>query len=90
MQLDRIARGQRVAGELRRTGCPHYPRRYTAMLPPGPAPFDRGLDLDARRPDKSWSLTDYISFVVMADRGRNGALTGDPHFEQAGFRTPLK
>ena len=52
--------------------------------------FDRGLDLYARRPDKAWSLTDCISFVVMADRGLTEALTGDHHFEQAGFRALLK
>ena len=52
--------------------------------------FDRGLDLYARRPDKGWSLTDCISFVVMADRGLTEALTGDHHFEQAGFRALLR
>lgn len=52
--------------------------------------FDRGLDLYARRPDKAWSLTDCISFVVMEDRGLVEALTGDRHFEQAGFRALLR
>jgi predicted nucleic acid-binding protein len=49
-----------------------------------------GLDLYTRRPDKSWSLTDCISFVVMAERGLTEALTGDHHFEQAGFRALLR
>lgn len=49
----------------------------------------RGLDLYARRLDKGWSLTDCISFVVMTDRGLSEALTGDHHFEQAGFRALL-
>lgn len=52
--------------------------------------FRRGYDLYANRPDKDWSLTDCISFVVMADRGISDALTGDHHFEQAGFRALLK
>ena len=52
--------------------------------------FARGFDLYARRPDKSWSLTDCISFVVMTDRGLTEALTGDHHFEQAGFRALLR
>ena len=52
--------------------------------------FDAGLELYAARPDKDWSLTDCISFVVMRDRGIAGALTGDRHFEQAGFRALLK
>ena len=47
--------------------------------------FERGFDLFARRPDKNWSLTDCISFVVMRDFGLEKALTADHHFEQAGF-----
>lgn len=43
----------------------------------------------ATRPDKDWSLTDCTSFVVMQDAGINEALTGDRHFEQAGFKTLL-
>jgi predicted nucleic acid-binding protein len=60
------------------------------VVPPDPELFDRGLDLYARRPDKSWSLTDCISFVVMTERGLNEALTGDHHFEQAGFVSLLR
>lgn len=52
--------------------------------------FEQGLDLFLRRPDKAWSLTDCISFVVMQDRGLTEALTADHHFEQAGFVTLLK
>ena len=47
--------------------------------------FDAGIDLYAHRPDKDWSLTDCISFVVMREQGITDALTGDHHFEQAGF-----
>ena len=49
----------------------------------------RGLALFGARPDKSWSLTDCISFVVMAERGITEALTGDHHFEQAGYRAVM-
>ena len=52
--------------------------------------FRRGLDLYHNRPDKEWSLTDSISFVVMKDRGLTEALTGDHHFEQAGFVALLR
>lgn len=52
--------------------------------------FQRGLELYSRRPDKAWSLTDCISFEVMAERGLMDALTGDHHFEQAGFRATLR
>ncbi len=52
--------------------------------------FRRGMELYAARPDQAWSLTDCISFVVMNDRGIAEALTGDHHFEQAGFIALLK
>ena len=52
--------------------------------------LDAGVDLYRERPDKSWSLTDCISFVVMQREGITEALTGDKHFEQAGFVALLK
>ncbi len=48
-----------------------------------------GLRFFAARPDKHWSLTDCISFVVMSRESITDALTGDRHFEQAGFRALL-
>jgi len=48
------------------------------------------VDLFAQRQDKDWSLTDCLSFVVMQDEGITQALTGDKHFEQAGFTALLK
>jgi predicted nucleic acid-binding protein len=47
--------------------------------------FDRALNLFAARPDTEWSLTDCTSFVVMEDQRIAEALTGDRHFQQAGF-----
>lgn len=52
--------------------------------------FRRGLRLYFDRPDKEWSLTDCISFVVMGDEGLSEALTGDHHFEQASFTALLR
>lgn len=52
--------------------------------------FEHGLELYANRPDKDWSLTDCISFVVMQDQGIKEALTCDHHFEQASFITLLR
>lgn len=63
---------------------------FVEIIPPDADLFERGLDLYARRPDKAWSLTDCISFVVMAERGLTEALTGDHHFEQAGFQALLR
>jgi predicted nucleic acid-binding protein len=62
----------------------------TDIVPADEDSFNRGFDLYARRPDKSWSMTDCISFAVMSDWGLTEALTGDHHFEQAGFRALLK
>ncbi|HEX5472090.1 MAG TPA: PIN domain-containing protein [Lacipirellulaceae bacterium] len=52
--------------------------------------FEKGFELYRNRPDKDWSLTDCISFVVMNERQITEALTGDHHFEQAGFIAMLK
>jgi predicted nucleic acid-binding protein len=60
------------------------------ILPPSQPLFQAGLMLYRHRPDKEWSLTDCISFVVMKERGITEALTGDHHFEQAGFAALLK
>jgi uncharacterized protein len=49
-----------------------------------------GLALYEARPDKEWSLTDCISFVVMKQQGILEAVTADRHFEQAGFVALLK
>jgi len=59
------------------------------------APFDmqlyeEAIRLYADRPDKEWSLTDCTSFVVMQRHSVTDALTGDHHFEQAGFIALLK
>ncbi len=53
------------------------------ILPPAQAEFDRGIEPYRHRPDKDWSLTDCVSFVVMRDHGVNEALSTDRNFEQA-------
>jgi len=59
------------------------------IVPPSQILFRQGVDLYATRPDKSWSLTDCISFVTIQQHGLTEALTGDRHFEQAGFKPLL-
>jgi len=49
----------------------------------------QALDLLVARPDKSYSLCDAVSFIVMRQRGIIDALTIDRHFEQEGFRRLL-
>ena len=44
----------------------------------------------ARHEDKTWSLVDCASFVVMREHSITVALTSDRHFEQAGFTRLLR
>jgi predicted nucleic acid-binding protein len=39
--------------------------------------------------DKTYSLCDAVSFILMQQRGITDALTTDRHFDQAGFRRLL-
>ncbi|PKO21050.1 MAG: hypothetical protein CVU38_16825 [Chloroflexi bacterium HGW-Chloroflexi-1] len=55
------------------------------MIHVDPALWQRGWQLFIERPDKDWSLTDCISFLVMQDRKIRRAFTSDHHFEQAGY-----
>ena len=64
--------------------------RNTVIVEASQTLFRRGLEMFSRRPDKDWSLTDCISFVVMKQRRLSDALTTDHHFEQAGFKALLK
>ncbi len=48
--------------------------------------FLRGWQYFQQRPDKTFSLTDCVSFLVMQDRGIVEALAFDQHFLQAGFQ----
>ena len=59
------------------------------VLPLSGAIWVRGWKLFSDRPDKSWSLTDCISFEVMRERGLTDALAADAHFHQAGFQALL-
>ncbi len=59
--------------------------RANLIVPANLETFEKGVELYNERPDKEWSLTDCISFIVMKEEGITEALTGDHHFEQAGF-----
>jgi len=62
----------------------------TTVIPASRQLLDEGLHLYRYRRDKDWPLTDCMSFVVMADEEITDALTGDGHFDQAGFKALLR
>jgi len=45
----------------------------------------QAVELLQQRPDKTYSLCDAVSFVLMRERGILEALTTDKHFVQEGF-----
>ena len=59
------------------------PRIY--VEPQTPELFEEAFSYLRERLDKEWSVTDCASFLVMERLGIWRALTGDHHFEQAGF-----
>lgn len=63
---------------------------FVDVVPPTREQFERALDRYEKRPDKDWSLTDCLSFLLMEDRGITDALTADHHYEQAGFRVLMR
>jgi uncharacterized protein len=46
---------------------------------------EKGLELYAKRSDKSYSITDCISMVIMKQLGIQEVLTHDKHFTQERF-----
>ena len=63
---------------------------WVKIVPASSELLNRGLELMRECSDKDWSLTDCVSFVVMEEARLQEALTGDRHFEQAGFKALLK
>lgn len=85
--------GNALSGSLRRVAAGFIRRCYASpnitVVPVDTALFTQALTLYEDRPDKTWGLTDCISFVVMRDRELVDAATGDRHFQQAGFHPLL-
>jgi len=59
--------------------------RFHCVPATGPL-MDEAMNLYRARQDKSWTLTDCLSFIIMARDGIGDALSADRHFEQAGYR----
>ena len=47
--------------------------------------FEKGWQYFQQHADKTYSMTDCISFIVMKDQGSESVLSFDKHFTQAGF-----
>ncbi len=60
------------------------------IVPQADAQFRAAVDRYASRADKTWSLTDCASFLVMEERGITEALAYDSDFLQAGFTALLR
>jgi uncharacterized protein len=61
-----------------------------AVSPQSSQLFEKALKRYQSMSDKSWSLTDCASFVIMEEEQLTGALTHDKHFSQAGFQALLR
>ena len=83
-----LARSQRAEGAAFIERC--YTTPNMRIVSVDTALFRRAVDLYRQRGDKTWGLTDCISFVVMREHGLLDALTTDEHFQQAGFRALLR
>ena len=60
------------------------------IVPQGREQFEEALTLYRNRPDKSWSLTDCSSCLLMQGRDIVEVLSSDVNFEQMGFEAVLR
>ncbi len=87
---DGLARSPRGRAEFLSTLGDLHADGHVTIIESSHSLFVEGTQLYGVRPDKEWSLTDCISILVMQRAGITEALTGDHHFEQAGFVALLK
>lgn len=59
--------------------------KRTVIIPASSQMVEAGTSLFNKRGDKSWSLTDCISFALMEKEEIRQAYSFDHHFSQAGF-----
>ncbi len=84
--LYRLVNGNLVLGEAIMVKPGRYLASDVELLHPGDAEEEAAWELFRARPDKSYSLTDCLSFVIMKRHALDIALTTDEHFRQEGFR----
>lgn len=102
--FDRIATSEMVLTEFLNSLSPYGPyhrraaasavvalrRSGAAVVAQTPQLFAAALDRYQSMADKSWSLTDCASFLIMEEQHLGAALTHDLHFAQAGFQALLR
>ena len=59
------------------------------VVPMTSVAFRQAMERYRARGDKTWSLTDCTSFLIMEEKGITEALSADDDFTQAGFRALL-
>jgi uncharacterized protein len=64
--------------------------RNVRIVPQTSEQFEVARERYQRADDKTWSLTDCVSFQVMEAEQIQAVLTHDQHFAQAGFETLLR
>ena len=84
--LSGVRARQRVAPLIRRL----HDSPGWEIIPFSRDQFNAAIEFYSRHQDKEWTLTDCTSFLIMQEHGITEALTGDRHFEQAGFTALLK
>lgn len=65
------------------------PDERVTIVPQTRALFRAALQRFAERPDKTYSLVDCASMLIMEQEHLQDVLTTDQHFEQAGFRLAM-
>lgn len=68
----------------------NYKEQAVEIIHINPTLFEQAFEHYRTYLDKTWSLVDCISFEVMKEKKLSDALTGDKHFEQAGFNRLMK
>ena len=82
---DALASSPRGRAEFLSTRADLHADPDVTIVPCDQGLLEAAIELFSQRSDKQWSLTDCTSFVVMEREGITEALTGDHHFQQAGF-----
>lgn len=62
---------------------------HTLIVRATPQFLSRAIALFESRSDKEWSLVDCTSMIIMGDHEAQQVVTGDHHFQQAGFEIVL-